>query len=348
MTTTLDARTWSAWAVTAMLPIMMGRNPWLIAEVLLIVSLVRTVWVSSDSARGWNWFLRIAVWLAVVSVIFNVLTVRVGDRVLFTLPHSWPVIGGAITLNAVVYGIVSGAAVLTLILIGVTLTGIVSWLDLVRYLPSRLATVAVTGSVAFTFLPGMAESWGMIREARVMRGERIRGARDVLSLVSPLLATSLERALLTAEVLEARGFGASATLRDAMPSQRRGAGWYMAGGIVLTSMGVYCMLTSRIGWAVACLAAGCLAIFLDLRLHPPQRARPTRLRESSWKRADTIVLTSAIVAFVVVVVAMAINPTSLTYSPYPELEWPIVNLPVMIGLASLIAPVFLNSAGKPS
>ncbi|MEZ4507398.1 MAG: hypothetical protein R2848_16495 [Thermomicrobiales bacterium] len=58
---------------------------------------------------------------------FNLLTVRVGDRVFGTIPDWVPLIDGDLTVNSIVFGLLSGLAVLTLVLIGVTLAAVLDW-----------------------------------------------------------------------------------------------------------------------------------------------------------------------------------------------------------------------------
>ena len=77
-----------------------------------------------------------------------------------------------------------------------------------RLLPERMAALAVAGSVAWSYLPRTTAALVEIREAQMARGYRPRGIRDAAPLVIPLLAGGLERAMITAEALEARAFGA--------------------------------------------------------------------------------------------------------------------------------------------
>jgi energy-coupling factor transport system permease protein len=43
-----------------------------------------------------------------LTIPFNALMIHAGDYVLFRLPEGWPLVGGAITLEAVLYGAASG------------------------------------------------------------------------------------------------------------------------------------------------------------------------------------------------------------------------------------------------
>src|SRR4051794_26068552 len=156
----------------------------------------------------WRPLLRLALAFGVMSVLFNMLTAHVGDRVIGVLSESWPVIGGVLILNVLIYGLLSAMAIISLIAVSATLGATLDWGATMRLLPERMATLAVAGSVAWSYLPRTTVALSEIREAQMARGYRPRGIRDAAPLVIPLLAGGLERAMITAEALEARAFGA--------------------------------------------------------------------------------------------------------------------------------------------
>ncbi len=204
----LDPRAWIIWAVAATLPPLIGRNPWPLAATLLAVLGVWAAWSAGAAGARWRPLLRLALVFGLVSVLFNLLTAHVGDRVIGALPESWPVIGGVLTLNALIYGLLSAMAIFSLVAVSATLGATLDWSATMRLLPERMATLAVAGSVAWSYLPRTDGRFVEIREAQMARGYRPRGIRDAAPLVIPLLAGGLERAMITAEALEARAFGA--------------------------------------------------------------------------------------------------------------------------------------------
>lgn len=229
----LDSRVWVMWAVAATLPALVSRNPIVLVLLLGAVIIVRSTCVPPTSAHSWGWLLRVTVIVAPIAVIFNVLTVRDGDRVIGTIPDGLPVVGGPITANALVYGLVSALASVTLVLIGTTVASVIDWMALGRVLPDRLMPLAVAGTVAWTFLPQASAAFGEIREVQLARGHRVRGVRGVAPILVPLLATSLDRALTTAEALEARGFGASTHGHGRHRTRYRDTPWTMRSALVL-------------------------------------------------------------------------------------------------------------------
>src|SRR5688572_15272799 len=107
----LDPRAWLIWGIAAALPPMLGRNPFVLLATLLAVVAVRTAWSVAPAAASWRGVLRLALVFAAISVVFNVLTAHVGDLPFARLPDAVPIIGGPLTINALVYGLLSAVAV---------------------------------------------------------------------------------------------------------------------------------------------------------------------------------------------------------------------------------------------
>ena len=116
-------------------------------------------------------------------------------------------IGGPITLEALLYGLTGGLALVTLLLIFAVFNVAVDQARLLRMTPGFIYGAGIVAGIAVAFVPQMVASWQAIREAQQVRGHKVRGIRDVLPLVMPLLVTALERAMQLAESMEARGFG---------------------------------------------------------------------------------------------------------------------------------------------
>jgi len=340
--TRIDSRAWLVWAGAAMLPALVGRNPVVLLELLAIVVIVHIVWRSAGSFARVRWFVRIAATFTLVGVLFNVLTVHAGTSVFARLPERWPVIGGPLTLNALAYGVTSGIALFTLVLIGTTAGSLLNWLDLFHALPHRLAPIAVAGSVAWTFLPQTAVAFGQIRESQEMRGHRIRGVRTVLPLIVPLLAGALERALATAEALEARGFGASVP----RPATRRQASGLPVAtptviAMVLLLTGAAGVFSGRAGPGAGAIALGATLFGFVLRRAEPHAVRRTRYRRSRWTWKETAITTAAVASAIPPLLAIWLAPEALRFEPYPELEIPKVNVPLMLGTALLLTPALV-------
>ena len=335
----LDPRAWLVWGVAAMLPPLLGRNPFVLLATLLAVLGVHAAWRgSAPSHRGWRGLLRLAFLFAAVGVLFNVLTAHVGDRVFARVPDAIPIVGGPLTLNALVYGLLSAIAVLALVLVGSTLGQVLDWAMLLRLLPAQLSTVAVAGSVAWALVPQTAAALGEIREAQAARGHRPRWIRDLVPLLVPLLAGGLERALALAEALEARAFGAPLDTAGEAPRPWRGIA--TACGLTAGAVGAYLLAVGRPAAALAALvAAGGGLVVGAWEPRGADRLRRTRYREPAWGPSETIVAGAAGLVLGVEILTLAIDPSAFSYEPYPSLAAPRVDLPLLAALALLLAPI---------
>ena len=174
--TPLDSRAWLVWGLACMVPLLMSRHPVIVVQLLLVVITVRVACLPPAAMR-WRWIGRLALLFAAGGVVFNALTVRTGNQVAFVLPGA----GWEITWNAIAYGLVSGLAMITLVLTGITLAAGLDWIALTRVLPQRFAPLAVSGSVAWSFLPGASQAISEIREAQVAAAaSRARAVADAL------------------------------------------------------------------------------------------------------------------------------------------------------------------------
>lgn len=338
----LDSRAWLAWGVAAMLPMLILRHPLIVLEMLVIVLAVRMAW-AGRLAHGWGWLARVAAAFVLVSVVFNALTVHAGRHVLFTIPPSLPLVGGVVTLNAVIYGLVTGIAVLVLVLTGTTIAAGLSWADLVRSLPARVAPLAVAGSVAWSFLPGASRAFVDIRESQASRGHRLRGARDVPQLVVPLIEGGLERALTMSEALEARGFGTSHA--TSARATRRWPSVALVGGLVTAA---YAVALGRVPIAVAGVALAMVGAFILMRSGERGIAR-VRYRAARWSFADRAVAVAAGLSATGVLWRQATASSLSTFNPYPEITMPSLDPMMVLMLALLLLPAAIAPAtgGRP-
>lgn len=331
----LDPRAWLLWALAASLPPLLGRNPWPLAATLLAVIGVRAAWADLAGRGPWRGLVRLTLVILLLGVLFNGLTVHVGDRVLARLPDGWPLVGGPLTLNALLYGLLGGAATLALVLTGLTLGATLDWAALLRLLPDRMTGLAVAGAIGWGLVPQTITALREIREAQMARGYRPRGVRDVVPLLVPLLAGGLERAFLLAEALEARAFGAPLGAIRPPSRTRMAAG---SAGLVAGLVGGYLLAVGAVAPALAGLLAAALGIGAALREPTADTPRRTRFREPRWGQTERLIALASGGALLVSVAVLALDPAAFAYEPYPTLTLPPVNLPLLAGLALLVAP----------
>jgi len=311
---------WLLWLLAATVPALTTRNPLYLVIVLLAAALVyQAVAESSPLGRDWRLVLRFALTLWAFSLAFNVLTWHYGATPLLSLPDHWPVVGGPITLEALVFGLTSGLALATLLLVFAAFNAAVDHYALLRLLPPFLYQAGLVTSIALTFVPQTVASLRDIREAQILRGHRFRGLRDLIPLLMPLLTTGLERAIQLAESMEARGLAHGHTPSGPRLAHRFGLA--VASLAVCAGLFTYtcCMAARTVGLLItlAGLVGSSLVLIRLGRSH-----RRTHYRRSRWLPADTHL---ALVSAAVIALTLArlwLDPTALAYDPYPALTWP--------------------------
>jgi energy-coupling factor transport system permease protein len=339
---------WLIWLAAAAVPAFTLRNPLYLGLVLgacwiVYMALGRT----SPIGSSWGGFVKIGLFFLLLAIPFNALSIHAGRIVLFHLPASWPIAGGAITLEAIFSGAANGLALLTILVVFAAFNAVVDHYQLLRATPAFLFQAGIVLSIAITFVPQMILSGKEIREAQLIRGHRFRGIRDLLPLVIPLLANALERAIQLAETMEARGFGSSVkpvAHRQAVLTQ-----WGTLAALLALLTGlfvaIYLPAYSLWGWV---LAAGGVAGLLAIFWLQGRRVRRTRYRHDRWMARDTALAAAGIVVVAAVVVAKLVAPATLAYSPFP----PYPLLPpfdpwVGMVLVLLALPALLVPGSKP-
>ena len=332
-----DPRAWIAWAGAMSLPAMLGRNPYPIAAVLVVAIAVRSATMTREN--DWGRLLKLAAVFAGIGVVFNVITYHGGDRVIATIPEWIPVFGGPVTLNALVFGLLSGLALITLVMIWSTIAAQIDWSDVIRLTPPGLGGLAVSSSIAITLVPKTIESFSEIREVQAIRGFPMKGPRDLVPLVAPLLTVGLERSITLSEALESRGFGGP----DEATNERSRGLALVAVALTAGVVAAFLVVTGRGLIGIGTLLIAIVATIVAARLSSRSTSwRPTRYRPVRLSRADMMVIAASIVSAVSMLVVNRVDRSALFYEPYPTIAWPTVNIPVMIAIALLLAPLVVS------
>lgn len=308
------------WAVAAAVVATLTRNP-LYLSILLAVAALQYAAAARGSAQpqaaGWRALLRIALGLALLVIPFNALSAHSGSHVLLRLPRGWPVIGGPITLEAVLWGVTSALALLALIVLFATFNLRVNQAQMLRLTPAFLYEAGLVISIALTFIPQMMLSAREIHEAQLIRGYRMRRARDMLPLVMALLTTGLERSFQLAESMEARGFGNVRAVPRSLDVLFKlfslaGLGGLLGGAFVLT----YLPAQAWIGWAG--LVASTLLLG-GVFLAQGRRVVRRPYRRDRWTWADLAGAGGALAVLAAVIGVRLTAAAALHYYPYTTL-----------------------------
>lgn len=330
----INAAAWIAWfAAVALIPLV-TRNPLYLA---LALTTVLAVYLSiprrGGAARAWRLFVIVGSTLALVSVVFNVLTVHVGDRQFATLPDSLPIIGGPLTFNALLYGLLSAAAIATLLISAAAFNTAVRQGDLIRLLPGSFTSLGVAGSIAVTTIPQTIAAARDIYDAQRARGQQFRRAQDARHILMPLLGTTMERALTLSEALETRGFGASVRSPVSPSPMRR---WLTVALPAILLVATLLLGTGRLTQGLAALV---LALISALMLAPRQ-ARRTRYRPLRWNLPSQVVVLAAGMSAVTLLLAPIMFGASLAYDTFPRLSAPQFEPVIGAGIMLLLAPAW--------
>lgn len=330
---------WTLWLLATSLPALTTRNPAYLLLLLLAVAVVYgALPAPGPQEAGWAAFLRLAGFLWLFTVPLNALTAHYGRTVLFSLPRAIPLVGGPVTLEAVVYGFLSGLGLLAVVWVFATFNRAVDPYRLLRALPPVFFQTGVMLSIALTFVPQAATALREIREAQRIRGHRWRGVRDLVPLLLPLLTTGLERAAQMAESMEARGFGA-APLRS-----RRAWRW----GQVLLLPSLLLLLAGLLWrgfagapqpWGSLLVASGAGGLVASLLLRT-RSVGSTRYRRERWALEDTLVALGSALFVACYLIVRFRWPEALAYTPYPELDWPTFRPALGVTFLSLVLPAF--------
>jgi energy-coupling factor transport system permease protein len=335
----LDARAWLLWALTMLAVASSTRNPLYVLLLLLIAMAVGNV-CAPDRGRGTVMSpLRFATVALPLSALFNGLTAHLGDTALFRLPDWLPLLGGPVTLEALVYGAMNGLILTTIFSAFVVFNQVTPVRDLVRLTPRAFHEAGVVISIALTFIPQTTRSITRIREAQAVRGHRVRGLRDWLPIVVPLLVSGLERSMGLAEAMVARGYGAVSD--RAQPLHAQG----------LLTLGLFALLG---GWllflflpswkwaAVGAMVVGA-ALIVGVVWLAGRTVSHTTYRAHRWTARDTLaVLGCGLTLAVALLPLPVIDKSTLYYAPYPRLTMPAFDPFIGLGLLGLLAPVAVN------
>ncbi len=344
----LHPLTWLTWLSAALVVVMSTRNPLYLIEVLLIAGIV-SVWTNAGerSREVWRPTPRFALFVILIGALINALSSHFGATVLFSLPNGLPLIGGPVTLEAVVYGAVAGLALLVMLVLFAVFNQSLSAHQLVRLAPRAFHGAGVTLSIALTYVPATRRSLNQIREAQAVRGHQLRSWRDWLPLWMPLLVSGLERAFQLAEAMVARGFGAA--------SDRPASTWLRAGligGLIVLLAGevLSAFLPNARALSDPLLIAGVAAFAIFIWL--AGRAVPyTPYRSHPWRIGDALVVACAALAF-----AATVWPglgascgeilgcrATVVFTPYPTLTLPGFDPLVGLALLGLLLPAWVTN-----
>lgn len=313
------------------------RNP--IYLILLLVGLMVLGQRLARKNKITSWLIpnvKFIITMIFLSTLINGLFAHVGSTVLFTIPKGWPLIGGIITLESLIYGAINGLVIGTLYLLFNVINLALNIKQITRLIPRAFHPVAMVVTIALTFFPSIQQRTREIKEAQMIRGNPMKKIADWLPILIPLLVSSLENAIQLAESMTARGFHKHTQVRSSIALV----------GFILAAFSIFS------GWilqlyqypsfmfiSLYIIGAG-LTLYILFRIG--RQSKITRYHQEPWQQADIILgffVTFSLVFFAYM--ALSDRLLSLNFSPYPRLNPPAFQvIGVVLSLVPII-PVFV-------
>jgi energy-coupling factor transport system permease protein len=343
---TLHPLAWVAWVAAVVIALTMTRNPWLLALIIAIIAAIyrqqsrqiarvdATHPLTHSPAHPLSIF-RLSLLIIATSALFNVLMVHVGERVLLRLPEAVPLVGGPLTLEALVYGALNGLVLAGLLAAFSVLNRALPVRALLRLVPRAYYPAAVVMSIAVTFAPSALQQMQQVREAQAVRGRRWGGPTSWLPLLVPLLEGSLERSMQLAEAMVARGFAGGEAPPDRRPQALMllGMALWLAGWLLQLAWGQELAGWLLLGLGLALLLLG---LWLAGRAHPHTEYRP-----AVWRGRDALVVAAAAITALAYLLPWS-ERAALFYYPYPALVWPPISWPLLVATLGLAGPLVVS------
>jgi energy-coupling factor transport system permease protein len=329
---------WLIWLMAGLVSLSATRNPlYLILILLCIANIYLNLGRHSNHTRVPVSPLHFTLVVITLTTLFNMLTSHFGETILLIIPGGIPLLSGALTLEAMVYGATNGLVLSGFFTGFLVLNRALPIRSILRLVPRAFYPLAVVISVALTYIPVTQRQFMQIREAQAIRGYRLTGLRGWLPLLMPLLVGGLERALTLSEAMTARGF---ASVHQESNSNRQRA-YILTGTLLLPAGWIMSLMNNDLNaFALIVGLAGAGSLIYGL-WSTGRRTPHTVYQQEDWKRVDWLVLFGALL-----VLGAYLLPDNLTrglyYSPYPKLSIPPFDPLIGIMTLGLLAPLLIN------
>jgi len=310
---------WLLWLGANLTLLLSTRNP-IYLFICIVGYLVSGFRISTQSqAKSWvkNNF-RFLLAMILLSALINGLFSHMGNKIILSLPERWWLIGGDITLESLVFGAINGSVIGSLYLLFNIINMSLSVKQITRLIPRAFHPIAMTVTISLTFFPSIKQRAQEIKEAQMIRGNRMKKIKDWLPIFVPLLVSSLERAIQLSEAMTARGFHSQENRKNPEIAIL---------GLIIALFAIFSGWILRVYvypvWiSVLLYLLGAILIIIIFNRSGHQN-KTTSFRKDIWHPIDiqVSVILSIILIILLFLIFNDLMP-SLTYSPYPELSFP--------------------------
>lgn len=325
-----DARAWLIWALTTLLTASYNRNPLYSILLLLVTAWVYAICAVEREKRSASLApLRFAPVTVSLAALFNVLASSAGATVLLYVPDWMPLVGSAVTLEALVFGVINGLNLTVIFSSFAVFNRALTTRKLLQLTPRAFHESGVVLSVALTFVPQTIQNLKRIREAQAIRGHRVQGIRDWVPILTPLLVGALERALALAESMVARGYAAVSAR-----SSLRTEGLLALSLLILLGGWLAYIFAFAAQWlAITALLLGLVLLGTAL-WRKGRTVHHTVYHAQRWSWHNTLVVIGALPLLILLLT----QRTVFTYNPYPALTWPPFDPLTGLSIMGLLLP----------
>ena len=254
-------------------------------------------------ARSLGFYLSIAAAVVVIRVLFRIVFSFSGasDSVLIELPRFQLNFGlgaidllGNVSTQAMLGALLDGSRLAAIILAIAVANTLANPRKLLKSAPGALYEIATSVSVAINLAPQLIESFGRVRNAQALRG-RAKNSSALTGLLIPVLEDTLERSLLLAASMDARGFGRRATQSIRELSTARVLGLV---GLCLNLIGIFVLLSGfSAPLALTLLGLGLASATISVRITSRKNPR-TSIARSRRTAIDFVLFAACSVALV--------------------------------------------------
>ena len=327
---------WWLWALGLATAASRTTNPFLLLTVLIVVFVVtRACRPSRDTAGGFRGYLVLAAVVIGIRVAFRVvLGGGGGTHVLFRLPE-FPLpassgirAGGAVSAEGAVGALYDGLRLATLLVCFGAANVLANPKRLIKAAPAALHEVGVAVTVAVAVAPQLVDSARRVHRARRLRGgsagSRMHLVRQVLL---PVMTDALDRSLMLAAAMDARGHGRVAGVPE---RTRRVSSAALLVGLCGVCVGTYALLDGTVShWL------GLPALVLGVALSATgvvvgnRRVATTVYRADPWRRPEWLVAACGVVVALGLVAVARLSAGDLNPSA-GLLEWPVLPLAAFV------------------
>ena len=294
---------------------------WLLAIVLAVIAgtanaLWQTVTISGISvvlillfrenaawARSLGFYLALAAAVIVIRILFRIVFSFSSDedQILFQLPALTFNLGlgeinlfGNISLRSMLGALLDGSRLAAIILAVAIANTLANPKKLLKSAPGALYEIATSVSVAINLAPQLIESFNRVRRARSLRG-RSKRTGQLAGILIPVLEDTLDRSLLMAASMDARGFGRRSAQSAAELIAARSIG---LAALVMNLVGIFILLSGfNLALALALLAGGLVAAAVSVRITSKRNVR-TSIGRTARTALDYALYSACLVALV--------------------------------------------------